>query len=362
MDILLKGINEYNYGGKLAKVIKAVNGSNEKLAKKIQKKQGYKTSEIKVQEQYEAQYLKLYEKITKDLYAGLTRALGLKIMKASDDYLPFKIKGKVFYSPETGIPLTNKEWRSIKDAIAKFLGYNTETLQTRLATEQQSLGAILQRMESQGVRIADITKSQIDGKVYQKPRDYKAEYKWSQEQLYGLDNNIERLGNNITGINDTLRKKIITTLNDGISNKMSKSEISSNLLFTMEGMNRDWERMVGYESQSNLQYGYLNTELKFNPTPEEPIYMQAISQGDACKYCKALLNGKVYILTEDAGKIGKPTKDKYAEGYTVLGATNIGNKPMSYIATIPLHPYCRCRWVRSYPKEFAELEKDISKK
>ena len=125
----------------------------------------------------------------------------------------------------------------------------------------------------------------------------------------------------------------------------------------MGDMNRDWERIVRYESQNNFQNGYLNGEFKFNPTPEEIIYMQAISQADACRFCKAILNGRKYILTNDVNKIGAvpPKEYDFVDGYLVKGSTNIGNNPKNYIPTIPLHPHCRCRWVRYY-KEFEELE------
>jgi len=355
MDVLLKHVTEENLYGKILRLVKAVKGDTTQLAKKIRKKQGYKTSEIPVQEKMEAQYLKRYEELIDQLYRGIARALGLSLQKADGDE-PFKIKGKIFYSPATGKPLTKKEWNSIKDAISKFLGINTKDLAERMALEQHSLGNVLQRLEAQGVRVTDATTTQVAPSIYDAKGDYVKSFDWTEEELYDLDTNIERLGNHITGINDDIRKDIVTVINDGLSNHETKKEISRTLLDKLGDRNRDWQRIVSTESQYAFQTGYSRSLLKTDE--REVVYVEVISQADACKYCKSLISGRVFILTDDASKIGKKPKDPYAVGYIVVGSTNVGNKPAEYIPTIPMHPFCRCRTV-VWHKEYAELEEDI---
>ena len=127
----------------------------------------------------------------------------------------------------------------------------------------------------------------------------------------------------------------------------------------MGAMNRDWQRIVAYNSAYNYNYGYASSVLKYSE--EKITYVQAISQPDACKYCRALLSGKIFILTDDASKLGMeaPKGSPANGGYMVVGSTNIGNKPVQYIPTIPLHPHCRCKLVEWFI-EFAELEDIIT--
>lgn len=353
MDILFKDITKANLQEKLLKAIEIVDESNEKLAKQIRKRQGYKTSNVKVQEQLESEYVDHYENLLDQIMRGLSSSLGFTITKAEGDI--FRIKGKIFYNPKTGKPLTKKEWRLIKESISKFLGDNTKDLDEKLATEQQSLGSILQRMEAQGVRVRDITPAQIKDHVHSVRSPYEREYDWFADELYPLDLSMERLGENITGINEQVRKDIVTVINDGIVNRKTTKEVSRDLLERMGNKNRDWERLIAYESQYNFQVGYLNSLKKITP-PTERIYVQAVSQPDACRFCRALLNGRIYILTGDESLIDSKPKDKYAVGYTMLGGTNVGNRPANYQAVIPLHCFCRCRWVQVFPEEFAQLE------
>jgi hypothetical protein len=354
VDILLRDVSKSNIQQKLEKAVKVVFKDNEKnLAKLIRDKQGYKTSEIPVQEQLEAKYLNEYSDIVSRLLSGLSRQLGLTLVKAEDDI--FKIKGKVIYNPQTRKPLTVKEWKLIKKSIDKYLGTQTDDMAEKIALEQASLGNVLQRMEANGVRLVDIKLKQIEDSIYGNIKDYNKAYDWFEHELYPIENGMARLGNHITGINEDVRKDIITILNNGIVNGKTKQEISRDLLDSMANRNRDWERIVAYESQYHFNTGYLTSEVK-HARKGEKIYMQAISQPDACKFCKNHLNGRIYLVTTDEALLGtKPKGDKYANGYTMVGATNIGRSTADYIAVIPLHPHCRCRWVRWYP-EFAELE------
>lgn len=352
IDILIKGVDIDNLDEKIFKAVKAVNGE-EKLAKKIIKNQGYTTSGIKVQEQLESKYLSIYEDMIDNLLSGIHKSLGIKMYKSVDDDL-FMVGGKIIYSPKTGKPLTNRDWKLLKNAIDKFLNNGTDDLAEKMVLEQQSLGTILQRLESQGVRIDDVIQGKVRDFVYENKKDYIKAYDWFDEELYPLDLSMSRLGNNITGINEDIRKSIVSTINNGIVNRKSQEEISKDLLDIMGDRNRDWTRIVSYESQSNFQTGYLNSEIK-HVEPGEKIYMQGVSQSGVCKHCRRLISGKIYILTNDGSKVGESVDDEYADGYIVLGATNIGNNAADYIPCIPLHPYCRCRWIRWY-LEFKELE------
>ena len=82
---------------------------------------------------------------------------------------------------------------------------------------------------------------EIKDRIYDVEEDYKKEYKWTDEELWQMDNSMARLGENITGFNDDVRRKIVTTLNDGIVNKYSQQQIATNLRDSMGNLNRDWQ-------------------------------------------------------------------------------------------------------------------------
>lgn len=110
--------------------------------------------------------------------------------------------------------------------------------------------------------------------------------------------------------------------------------------------NRDWRRVA-------------ITELAF---ATNDAYLSGCSEGDtlvgmgavdACKHCQNLIIGKQVTFTERP-----PKKESYKTDTEVvwIGKSNYGRRVSEYVAAVPLHPSCRCRWHRI--SRFYKLDND----
>ena len=63
----------------------------------------------------------------------------------------------------------------------------------------------------------------------------------------------------------------------------------------------------------------------------------------ACKHCEKLIIGKQVTFTKKPPKTDTYTGDVKT---VWMGTTNYGRRVSEYVAAIPLHPHCRCRWHR----------------
>jgi hypothetical protein len=110
--------------------------------------------------------------------------------------------------------------------------------------------------------------------------------------------------------------------------------------------NRDWRRVA-------------ITELAF---AANDAYLSGCAEGDtligmgtigACKHCSNLIIGKQVTFRSRPPENGSYTTDTKE---VWVGKTNYGNRVAEYVAAIPLHPHCRCRWHRI--SRFYKMGKD----
>jgi hypothetical protein len=128
--------------------------------------------------------------------------------------------------------------------------------------------------------------------------------------------------------------------------RWSASKLAQALFDKFGDHNRDWRRVA-------------ITELAF---AANDAYLSGCSEGDqligmgavgACKHCEKNIIGKVVTVRRKPPE--KPTYKTDMEEVWV-GKTNYGNRVAEYVAAIPLHPHCRCRWHRI--SRFYKLGKD----
>lgn len=118
--------------------------------------------------------------------------------------------------------------------------------------------------------------------------------------------------------------------------RWSAQELASKLFDKFGDHNRDWRRVA-------------ITELAF---AANDAYLSGCDEGDtligmgavgACKHCQNLIIGKQVTFRSrppENGSFSTDTKEVW------VGKTNYGNRVSEYVAAIPLHPHCRCRWHR----------------
>lgn len=163
---------------------------------------------------------------------------------------------------------------------------------------------------------------------------------------------------------------------DGISKRKTKREIRADLedsFLTDEGeVNRNWKRVAIHESNNAFNQGYL-AQLGTG------TFLLGLSLPDRCDHCGKLIDGKIYPLISDNfeqtyGHLDKEEAEykKRAflwENAVWLSKDNVGRSSSrrrrinvdggnaednlvdrehyeQTMPCIPLHVYCRCRWVR----------------
>ena len=135
-------------------------------------------------------------------------------------------------------------------------------------------------------------------------------------------------------------------------------------------VNRNWKRVAIHEVNSAFNQAYLAQQ-----KPGE--WVMGMSLPDRCDACGKLIDGKVYPIipeTKIRGYSGLSGKDReeqefFWENAVWLGKNNIARSWSKrkrtteegetvlkdrkhdelYMPTIPLHIYCRCRWVKINP-------------
>lgn len=128
--------------------------------------------------------------------------------------------------------------------------------------------------------------------------------------------------------------------------RWNAAKLSQALFDKFGDHNRDWRRVA-------------ITELAF---ATNDAYLSGCSEGDtligmgavgACKHCEKLIIGKMVTFRSKPPEnfsFSTDTKEVW------VGKTNYGNRVVEYVAAIPLHPHCRCRWHRI--SRFYKMGKD----
>ncbi len=159
--------------------------------------------------------------------------------------------------------------------------------------------------------------------------------------------------------------------NEGVSGVLTR--LQRMIVEDKAELNRDWTRVAIYEVNSAFSNGYLNTL-------QDGEYVYGISMPDACPHCLDMINGKIYRVTKtpppDFANLTGEEFEKYKkiwETYVWEGKNNIGRSSSKQkridkekgntkdnltsraqaemiMPAIPLHPYCRCRWIYFNPK------------
>ena len=104
--------------------------------------------------EYELMYKSLFSKL-KEKYTiakNFFKKFGFNKGKPLE---PLHIKGKLLYNPETGRPLTKKEWDSLTKQITKFLGDKIGSFEENMIVKAGLMGKLMQTMEKDGIRVED---------------------------------------------------------------------------------------------------------------------------------------------------------------------------------------------------------------
>lgn len=146
---------------------------------------------------------------------------------------------------------------------------------------------------------------------------------------------------------------------DAYRNNDPNNKIRTKLFEELGDQNRDWRRIAVTEVSYGDNNGYIESLTQGE-------WVIGSSAPDACEHCKELIHGKIYQKVDTPGEwnkevwVGKTNYDRYASHFTRDQKTGKWVKRSDseiWMPTIPVHPNCRCNWVRFHP-EMEWIDKD----
>jgi hypothetical protein len=302
-------------------------------------------SPYKAIREMEDQMRKTVDQLLYDLYAEICEKwLRIKPLYKARETEPFKLNGRIFINPTTQMPLTNKQWSEIQKDLERGLHYVFGRSKETMVKHAVLLGKVLQSIDSSVAKT--LTYDAVKGQLTKTPPYLQDIMDFAEQQSAEY----------IVDLTGRARKNIATTIIEAQRSGKSTRQLESELFDTFGDMNRDWRRIAETEIASNVTNGQLITELRAEP--EETIFMQGISAGGACPFCRDQIDGAIVVLLPSAPSSGdKITID--GKQYTAIwpGKSQVGRARKDWWICIPAHPHCKCGWDRT----FVELE-EYSKK
>ena len=304
----------------------------------------------KAQEDFTNNMIKEILKETKKIYLFVIDYFNLPdirvISKAN-----LRHKGKIVYNPETGKPITKKEWEKFLKEYEKLCQKIYGNFGEKLVMSSEVVGRMLDKItqkypmeevkkmslkEMENLSKMTVTKLTVPKVFYQ--TFLKEQYFRNRIELAEMS-----VTNLITTCNENAKNKIKQILIDGIKNKDNKSKIGQQIFERCVGLNTDIQRIVDTEIQNNVNAAIIRSNVE-NKKENEKIYFKRSEIIDevTCKKCKAI-KGMVVLFSENP-LTDEKIKDQYAE-YAIWEGKTEGKVPFA-----TMHPYCRGTWYRYYPR------------
>jgi hypothetical protein len=369
LELVIPDINIGNYREKITKAIRTVSQylNVPMTARKVEH-----TREpyfYDVQQELSDQWTGCYSVILKQIYDVLAAALELPrtevetMRKSIDDGLLrykgwlgkilsiFGYKGRIVYNPETGQPISKKDFDDLIEAIQRFLNRNTKDIANRLVLDSVATGKLLRRLakyqSSSDMKRLKLNNLKYRGKTFDWIRgDIKnitnalgaplsgsemARYQVAQDYVAHL----------VTRSNQRIRDEIKDAVLMGIIEKRTKGQVSQDLFNRLGGLNRDWKRIADTEIVNTSNLAYILQEVNDAPKGEK-VYFKRYELPGCCSKC-AKVNG-VIALWSNTPLADDKIKDQYAS--VAIWGGKPQEKGKTVLVTGTLHPNCRGGWLR----------------
>lgn len=264
----------------------------------------------------------------------------LRLSKAEDEV--YRLNGKTYLNPQTGKPLTKKEWDQIREDLTRAFTWIYGDEEYAISMKALALGKILHRMDvdraiSEPLSKIDLSKKRIEAeftKFYDREREF-AEQSTARA---------------IVDLTQDSFSKIQGAILEAQRNRSLSRELEQDLFTRFGELNRDWRRIAATETANNSNNGYLLSTLE--EAKGERRFMIGNSAPDACDWCLSHVNQQVVILLDKPPKGGGDQVSVDGQPYTAIwpGKSNVGRKRKNWwVAAGTQHPYCRCNWSEYTP-------------
>lgn len=316
---------------------------------------------FKAQEELTDKWVKFFSELVNNTYNFIIDYFDLPKITVMSKSQNLTWKGKVLYSPESGEPITKKEWDFFVKNLEKFLNCNISNAAEKIVLDSKALGHILDRMLKtntlEAIKKQNLSDLKINGKSFD----------WISDSVKNMKNALgesltrkeqarieviqQSAAEKITRISDTMKSEVKQVLIDGVVDRKSKSQVSQALFDKMVGHNRDFQRIADTEIQKTFNNSFIREEVH-NAKEGEKVYFERVEviDGNTCPYCQKI-NGKIAIWSETPLASGA-VKDEYAD-LAIWEGKEWNGKKLEKISDAPIsvvHPFCRGTWIRCYPE------------
>lgn len=165
---------------------------------------------------------------------------------------------------------------------------------------------------------------------------------------------------------DRIAEIVAETIRNRGSAREIRQKLKEELFDDAHELNRNWKRVAITEANAAMSNGYL-------ANLHHGEWVIGFSFPDACSECKLYIDGKAYLFIEPQISLSYPEdklerskiewiwencvwvgKDNVGRRRSVNKRTENGLRPRDHdelwMPSIPMHPNCRCRWVRINPQ------------
>ena len=358
LNLKLIDITEENRKDKLQKAIKTLSKELQVPATiKIKENSNKEKHPFLAQEELYNLYKLNYGNMLDDLYSRVCSTLGMTpsntFKKAIDPNAP-KMGKEIFWNPETGLPITQKDLDRLLIAVDKFM--NRGNIGKEFTISQSAVARIIANMRK-NTELAKLRKKKLaDIKI--------KETLWSDINSYEKLNdvfpdNYDRLkiydriiGNNIQDVTDTAKKGIRDILDRGFLAGKSKSDISQDLFDKFGSLNRNWDIITDTEGTNVFNSEYIGEQIS-ETEPGEAVYFVRREYNDAktCNFCVKAAEESIIAKWSDVPLNDENIDDPIASIALWSGKTNYGVARNNWEwSEGSNHPYCRGYWDRYYPE------------
>lgn len=316
---------------------------------------------FKAQEQLTDKWYAYFSRVVRDTYDLVIDYFGLPKITVMSKSNNLTWKGKVLYSPESGLPIKQSEWEHFVNTLDKFLNRNITDTSKKIVLDSKALGKILDRMLKTNT-LSSVKKQTLETLKYKnKTFDWISDSVKNMKSAFGDTLTTQEMARiqviqqsaaeKITKISNDMKSDVKQILVDGVLSKKGKSAISQALFDKMIGHNRDFQRIADTEIQKTVNNSFLLEEVS-TADKDEKVYFQRLEviDGNTCDYCKKI-NGIIAVWSDTPLASGK-IQDRYAQVAIWEGKEWEGKK-LTRIEDVPCgvcHPYCRGTWIRFYPE------------
>ncbi len=275
---------------------------------------------------------------------------------------------------EDGRPLALDDLREIDGFVRRFFEKKLADVELWVVR-----GFVLGKLIERGEQVPALRPIRIEDlptKVREAAREFSLTARETRALEWAVSHGAEHLTNATNDTINTVQQAIFDNTKNRKGYRALRRDLETAFFDNDSELNRNWKRVAISESNNAFNQGYI---AQMNGGE----WVCGFSLPDACPQCRQLIDGKVYPVIRPEADMSYShhapesherakyewlwehaiwlEKDNFGRSGAERKRINkdSGNQPENllprehhekYMPAIPMHPYCRCRWVRLNPE------------